>query len=89
MSKIGSYSWIMISRGPNRCVDESWQDQEDSPQDVEMASSTNVDQSHVITSSMEETHASKQQEQPSLMNCFSKKVHSDRQNEVECYSCLR
>ena len=55
----GSYSWIVISRGPNRYVD-------DPPQHVEMVSSTSVEQSHAAASSIEGTHASKQQEQSSL-----------------------
>ena len=54
--KNGSCFWIVISRGPNRYVDESWQDQEDLPRDVEMVSSTAVEQPHAITSSIEETH---------------------------------
>ena len=36
MLKNGTSSWIVISRGPNRYVDESWHDQEDPPQDVAM-----------------------------------------------------
>ena len=71
MSRNGSYSWIVISRGPNRHVDESWNDQEDPPKVVEMVSSTSVEQSHARTSSTEETPASKQQEQPILMNYHS------------------
>ena len=31
MSSKGSGSWIVISRGPHRHMDESWQDQEDPP----------------------------------------------------------
>ena len=53
----------VTSRGPDRYVDKSWQDQEDPSQDVEMVRSTRVGQSHAITSSSEETDASKQQEQ--------------------------
>ena len=62
--KNGSYSWNVISRGPNRYVDESWQDQEDPLHDVGMMSSSSVvEQSHSMTSP-----ASKQQEQSIPMN---------------------
>ena len=64
----GSYSWIVISRGPNRYVDESSHDQDDPPQGIEMVSSTSVEQSHAVTLSITETHAPKPQEQPSLVN---------------------
>ena len=47
----------------NRYVDESWHDQDDPPEDGEMVSSTSVERSHAVTSSIEETHASKQQTQ--------------------------
>ena len=70
----GSSSWIVISRDPNRFVDESWHDQEDPPQDIEMVSSTSGEQSHAVTSSIEETHASKPQEQSIPMNYFSTEV---------------
>ena len=40
MLKNGSFSWIVISRGPNFFVDEACQEQEESPQDVEMVSYT-------------------------------------------------
>ena len=32
VSRSGSCSWVVISRGPSRYVDESWHDQEDPPQ---------------------------------------------------------
>ena len=35
-SKNGPSSWIVMSRGPNRHADESWHDQDDSHQNVEM-----------------------------------------------------
>ena len=38
MLKNGSFSWIVISRGPNRHVDGAWQDQAEPLQDVEMES---------------------------------------------------
>ena len=56
MSRTGSLSWIVISRDPNRYVDESWHDQEDPLQDVEMVNSTSVQQSHARTLSIDETH---------------------------------
>ena len=34
----GSSSWIVTSRGPNRYVDEAWQELEELPHDVEMVS---------------------------------------------------
>ena len=37
MLKNGSFSWMLISRGPNRW-DEAWQEQEVPPQDVDMES---------------------------------------------------
>ena len=67
MSKKKKVSFF-ISRGPNRHVDESWHDQEEPPQDVEMVSPTRAEQSYARTSSIEETHASKQQEQSIPMN---------------------
>ena len=67
-------------------MDESWQDQEDPPQDVEMVSSTSVAQSHaIITSSIEETHASKQTEQSIPMNYPSKEftqMHRRKLNDI-------
>ena len=56
MSRTGSYSEIVISTDPHRYVDESWHDQEDRLQDVEMVNSTSVRQSHARTSSIDETH---------------------------------
>ena len=70
----GSNSWIVISRGPNRYVDDSWHDQDDSPDNGGMVSSTSVERSHAMTSSIEETRASKPQAQSSLMNYFSKEL---------------
>ena len=61
-SRDGSNSWIVTSRGPKR-VHESWHDQDDSPENGEMVSSTSVERSHAIKSSIEETHASKPQAQ--------------------------
>ena len=55
----GSYSWIVISRGSNRNVDESWHGQDDPHQNIEMVSFASCEQSHAVTSSIEETHASK------------------------------
>ena len=54
-------SWIVISRGPNCYVDEAWHDQDDSPENGEMVSSTCVERSHAIKLSIEETHALKPQ----------------------------
>ena len=71
MSSKGSFSSIVISRGPHRHEDESWQDQEDPPQDVEMVSCTSVEQSHAKTSRIEEIHASKQQAQSIPMDSLS------------------
>ena len=85
MPKNGSYSWNVISRGSNRFVDKSWQDQEDTSQDVEISSSTTVGQSHAITSSIEQTDASKQQEQSIPMKCPSEEfIQIDRRkwNEI-------
>ena len=53
-SRDGSNSRIVISRGPNRSVDEPWHDQDDSPENGEMVSSTSVERSHAITPSIEE-----------------------------------
>ena len=47
-------------------MDDSWQDQEDPPQEVGMVSSASVDPTLAITTSIGETHASKQQEQSSI-----------------------
>ena len=66
-------------------MDESWHDQEDPPQDVERVSSTSVEQPHAVTSSIEETHASKPHAQSILMNYFSERVHPERQKEVEWF----
>ena len=66
-------------------MDESWQDQEDPPQDVEMVSSTSIAQSHAITSSIEETHASKQKEPSIPMNYPSKEftqMHRRKWNDI-------
>ena len=71
-SRNGSDSWILISRGPHPYVDESWHDQDNSPENVEIVSSTSVGRPHAMTSSIEETHASKPQAQSSLMNYFCK-----------------
>ena len=64
----GPDSWMATSRGPKRYVDESWHDQDDSPENGETVSSTSVERPHATTSSIEETHASKPQAQSSLMN---------------------
>ena len=67
MSRSGSCSWVVISRGPSRYVDESWHDQEDPPQALRWWGPQALsNQSHAMTSSIEETHASKQQEQSML-----------------------
>ena len=56
MLRNGSFSWVVISRDPNRHVDEAWQELEEPPHDVEM----------VIFSSIEESNATEQQEQSSI-----------------------
>ena len=58
-------------------MDECCHDQDDPPQDVEV-SSTSVEHSHAVTSSIEESHASKPQDQSMLMNYPSKDfIHVD------------
>ena len=57
MLQNGSLSWILISRGPKRNVDEAWQQLEEPPQDVEMVSSASVEQSFAMTTSIEESNA--------------------------------
>ena len=61
MLKNGSPSWIVISRRTKRNVNESWNDLDDPPQDVEMVNSASVERSHAIARIIEETHASKTQ----------------------------
>ena len=58
MKKKKSFSWIVISRGPNRYVDEAWHEQEESPQDIEIVSSANVEQSFAMATSIEESNTS-------------------------------
>ena len=84
MSKNGSYSWKVISRGPNRYVDESWQVQEDPLHDVGMMSSTSVvEQSHSMT-----LHASKQQEQSNPMNYRSEEfIQINRRKWNDILAC--
>ena len=63
MLRNGSFSWIVISRGPNRDVDEAWQELEELPHDVGMLS----------FSSIEESNATKRQEQSTIpVNPLSK-----------------
>ena len=83
MLKNGSFSWIVISRGPNFFVDEAWQEQEESPQDVEMVSYTCVEQSFAMTTIIEKSNASKEQEQSSIpMNRF---IHRKQQAQVSVW----
>ena len=63
-------------------MDESWHDQDDSPENGDMVSSASVERSHAVTSSIEETHASKPQAQSSLMDYPSREFHPNRQKEV-------
>ena len=83
-SRDWSNSWIIIFRGPNRYVDESWHDQGNPPRNVEMVSSTSIEQSHAITTSIEETHATKQQETSSIpMNYSSEEfIPIDKRNDI-------
>ena len=63
MLRNGSFCCIVISRGPNRYVDEVWQELEEPPHDVDMVRYTSI----------EESNATKQQEQSSIrMNPLSK-----------------
>ena len=73
MLKNGSFFWIVISRSPNRHVDEAWQEQEEHPQDVETESFLSVEESCAMSTSIEESHASKQQESNIPMNLPSKR----------------
>ena len=59
-----------------------------SPENDEMVSATSVEQSRIITSSIEETHASKSQAQSSLIELPFHRVHPNRQKEVEWHSSL-
>ena len=73
----------LLSRGPNRHVDESWHDQDDSPQNVEIVSSTSVEQSHAVAS-----HAPKPQAQSSLMNYPSKEfIQIDKRKWNDISAC--
>ena len=85
----GSCSWIVISRGPNRFVDESGHDQEDPPQDVEMVCSASVEKSHAVKSSIEKTHAPKQQALSSIpMNYPSKQfIQIDKRKWNDIPAC--
>ena len=74
---------FLISRGPRCCVVESWQDHDDFLHNIEMVSSTSVEQSHAVTSSTEETHASKPQALSSLMNYPSKEFIQIEMRKVE------
>ena len=82
-SRDRSNSWIVICRGPKRNVDESWHDQDDSPGNGEMVSSLSGERSHAITSSIEETHASKPHARSSLMKYPSKEFIQIDKKEVE------
>ena len=73
----GSNFRIVKFSGPNRYVDESWHDQDNSPENGEMVGSTSVGRPHPIISSIEETHASQPQAQSNLMNYLSKDRHDD------------
>ena len=76
----------LISRGPNRYVDESLQDQEEPLLAVEMVGCTSVpEHSYAMTTSIEESNASKQQEQSSTpMNCTSKEfIPTDRRKWID------
>ena len=90
-SRDGSNAWIVISRGPNRHVDKSWHDQDDSPENGEMVNSTSVERPHAITSNIEETHASKPQAHSSLMNYPSEEfIHIDKKkwNDILAYGIV-
>ena len=70
-------------------MDESWHDQDDSLQTDEMVSSTSVQRSHAVTSSVEETHASKPQAQSSIpMNYLSTEfIQIDRRKWNDILAC--
>ena len=70
-------------------MDKSWHDQDDSPQNVEVLSSTSVEQSHAVTSSFEETHPSKPQAQSSLMSyCSEKLIQIDKGKCNDTLACV-
>ena len=66
-------------------------DQDDSPENGEMVSSTSVERSHAITSRVEETHASMPQAQSCLMHYPSKGfIQIDRRkwNDLPAYGIV-
>ena len=52
-SRDGSNSWIITSRGPNRYIEESYHDPDNSPENREMVNHTKVGRPHAIKSSIE------------------------------------
>ena len=69
-------------------MDESWQDQDDPSQNVEMVSTTSIEQSHAVTLSIEETHASKRQAQSCLINYLSKEfIQIDKRKWNDIFAC--
>ena len=82
-SKDGSNLWIIISSGPNRYVDESWHDQDNTPEKAEMVSHISDGRPHAVISSIEETHASQPHAQSNLMNYPSKDSIQIDKKEVE------
>ena len=68
-----SISWVLISRGTNRFVEElQFYDPDYSPESRELANHTSVGKPHAMLASTEETRASQQRTQSNLMNNHSK-----------------
>ena len=89
-SRDGSNSWNVLSRGPNRYVNESWHDRDDSAENGEVVSSTSVERSHAITSGIKESHASKPQAQSCLMNHSKEfiQIYKRKWNDILAYGIV-
>ena len=62
----GSNSWIIISRGPHRFVEELWHDPDNSLESREIVCHTSDGRRNAIISIIEKTHASQSQAQSDL-----------------------
>ena len=84
----GSNCWIIISRGPNRHVEELYHDPDSFLERREMANHTSVGRPHAIISSIVETQASKPETQSDLMNnYFENFIQIDKRKWDDILAC--
>ena len=85
----GPTSWVIISRGSNRYMEDiQYNDPDNSPESHELANHTSVGKPHAILSSNEDSRASQPETQPNVMTIHSEDfipIDEWKWNDISAY----